>query len=302
MNLKQSDFPKNFKSVGSTPNRESRSAQSSGMSTVISATGNASQNHLMIRLQEIEEHNARLEKLVKQSTKKLSDVVATNTKFISILAHDLRSPFTSILGALELLKTKLDNNNGNDAVNYVDIAFNSAIKTLSLLDNLLAWTISQNEEKNFNPVRINLHELIADEIDNSNTSAIQKRLIMNHSIAPDLNVTADLQMVKTILRNLINNAIKYTNTGGQINISASGSKQFVEIAVRDTGIGISKEAQSALFKTNTFNSTAGTDSEQGAGLGLLLCKEFVEMHGGNIRIESEPGKGSIFKFTLPHYI
>ena len=109
-------------------------------------------------------------------------------------------------------------------------------------------------------------------------------------------------MVKTILRNLIGNAIKYTNTDGEITISALESDQFVEIAIKDNGVGISPEAQSELFKINSFNSTAGTDNEQGTGLGLLLCKEFIEMHGGNIQVESVPSEGSEFKFTLPHYI
>jgi signal transduction histidine kinase len=109
-------------------------------------------------------------------------------------------------------------------------------------------------------------------------------------------------MVKTILRNLIGNAIKYTNNGGEITISATEGKRFIEIVVKDNGIGISPEAQRRLYKIHSFHSTTGTNNEKGTGLGLILCREFIEMHGGNIRIESEPGKGSKFKFTLPHYI
>ena len=109
-------------------------------------------------------------------------------------------------------------------------------------------------------------------------------------------------MVKTILRNLINNAIKYTNINGEITINASELKQFVEVTVKDNGIGISADNKKKLFKIDTFHSTPGTHDEKGTGLGLLLCKEFVELHGGNIRIESEAGKGSRFAFTLPHYI
>jgi signal transduction histidine kinase len=250
----------------------------------------------------MKELNAYLEKLVEQQTMELTEVVATNTKFISIIAHDLRSPFNSILGALELLKEKLDQYNINDIEKYINLASNSANRTLNLLEGLLAWTISQNKEKSFNPVKINLHELLLYEIESINPLATQKQITLNHSIAPYLNVSADLQMVKTILRNLISNAIKYTNTGGEISVSASESKQFVEITIKDNGIGISNKAQRELFKMDAFHSTAGTNNEQGSGLGLLLCKEFVEMHGGNIWIESEPGKGCEFKFTLPHYI
>jgi signal transduction histidine kinase len=107
-------------------------------------------------------------------------------------------------------------------------------------------------------------------------------------------------MVKTLLRNLIDNAIKYTNTGGEINISASERNQFIEIEVKDSGIGISNEVRKELLKIDAIHSTSGTNNDKGTGLGLILCKEFVEMHGGNMQIESEPGKGSNFKFTLPH--
>jgi signal transduction histidine kinase len=125
---------------------------------------------------------------------------------------------------------------------------------------------------------------------------------MSHSIDPGLNVVADLQMVKTILRNLISNAIKYTNDNGEITINALENKRDVEVIVKDNGVGISSENQRKLFKIEAFHSTPGTHDEKGTGLGLLLCKEFVELHGGNIRLESEPDKGTRFAFTLPHYI
>lgn len=268
----------------------------------LTVVGKVSENDLLSRLQEMEERNSNLEKLVEQRTKKLNEVVATNTKFLSIIAHDLRSPFCSILGVLEILKVRVNEFNKNEIDNYVDIAYNSANGTLNLLDNLLAWTISQNNGKNFKPVKINLLGLLKDEIESINTSARQKQITLNHSIAPNLNIAADIQMVRTVLRNLISNAIKYTNTGGKITISASERKQYVEIAVKDNGIGISFEARRNLFKIDGFHSKAGTNNEKGTGLGLLLCKEFIEMHGGDIRVESAQGRGSKFIFTLPHYI
>jgi signal transduction histidine kinase len=250
----------------------------------------------------MDEHNVRLEKLVEQLTNKLNEVATTNTKFISIIAHDLRSPFASIMFALELVKESLKDNNIHEIENYIERASNYAKNTLNLLDDLLVWTISQNKERSFDPVKINLYQLVTDEIESINPLAKQKQIALNHSITPDLNITADLQMIKTILRNLIGNAIKYTNPDGEITISASERKQFVEIVVKDTGIGISSRAQRELFKTDTPHSKEGTNNEKGTGLGLLLCKEFVEMHGGNISILSELGNGSEFKFTLPHYI
>jgi signal transduction histidine kinase len=278
------------------------SSKSPDMSSVISDTVKELENHFKLQMQEMEEQNAHLEKLVELRTKELTKVAETKAKYISIIAHDLRSPFCSIILALEFLKENLNNYNKNDIKNFINEATHSANKTLDLLDDLLTWAISQNKEKSFNPVKINLSELMTDEIESIHTSAKQKQITLNHSIPPDLNVAADLQMVKTILRNLISNAIKFTNSGGQIRISASEIPPFVDITVRDNGIGISSEAQIKLFRTDGFHSTAGTHNEQGTGLGLLLCKEFVEIHGGNIRIESEPGKGSEFKFTLPHYI
>jgi signal transduction histidine kinase len=192
--------------------------------------------------------------------------------------------------------------NKNEIEEYVDIVYNSANNTLVLLDNLLVWAVSQNKEKNFKPVKINLYELLREEIENLKTLASQKQITLSHLIKPEVNVTADLQMVKTILRNLISNAIKYTNVNGEIVINACELKKFVEVTVKDNGIGISDENMRKLFKIDAFHSTPGTQDEKGTGLGLLLCKEFVELHGGNIRIESEAGKGSIFSFTLPHYI
>ena len=250
----------------------------------------------------MEELNASLEMLLEQRTQKLTEIVSTNGKFLSIIAHDLRSPFSSIICILEMLKLSLREFNKEEIEEYIDIVYNSANNTLVLLDNLLVWAVYQNKEKNFKPVKINLYELLQEEIANLKTLANQKQIIMNHSVEPDLNVSADIQMVRTILRNLISNAIKYTNINGEIVINASELKQYVEVTVKDNGIGISADNQKKLFQIDAFHSTPGTHDEKGTGLGLLLCKEFVELHGGNIRIESEPGKGSRFAFTLPHYI
>jgi signal transduction histidine kinase len=292
----------NIKPVVKVDNRPNRIPKSLLLSGIIADKGKPSESYLALRFKELEELNVCLENLVEQRTKKLAQVVATNTKFMSIIAHDLRSPFSSIIGVLELLKISLSNNNKIENDEYINIAYDSALRTLGLLDNLLVWAISQNKEKSFNPVKINLYELIVEEIESISFAARQKQIVLNHTIGPNLNINADLQMVKTILRNLISNAIKYTNTGGEITLSASEGKQFVEITVKDNGIGISSEAQRNLFKIDSFHSSAGTNNEHGTGFGLLLCIEFVEMHGGNIWIESELGKGSEFKFTLPHYI
>ncbi len=291
-----------LKSVKNTPEGKTAGSSSPHVSDENRSSSKVPKNGEIRRITELEKINTRLESLVEQRSKKLTEIVATNSKFISIIAHDLRSPFHTIMGILELIKESLNNENINEIQQYVEIACDSTLGTLTLLDNLLEWAVSQNNHNSFNPEKVNLHELVAEEIKSINTSAKQKQITLNHSIAPDLKVTADLDMVKTILRNLIGNAIKFTNSGGKIMISAQERKSFVEISVKDSGIGISEEAQRKIFKIDAFQSTAGTNNEKGTGLGLLLCKEFVELHSGNIRVESEPGKGSEFKFTLPHYL
>lgn len=302
LNTKQLNLPNKLRSGKKTVYLESENSKSPDLSVKTSATAAASEKNLRIRLRELEETNISLKLLVEQRTSKLIDIVSTNGKFLSIVAHDLRSPFSSIIGILELLKLSLKEFNKEEIEEYINIVYNSANNTLSLLDNLLKWAVSQNKEKNFNPVKINLYELLREEVESIRTSARQKQIAISHSIEPGMNVTADIQMVRTILRNLINNAIKYTNINGKIKINACELNKFVEVTVIDNGIGISAENKRKLFKIDAFHSTPGTHNEKGTGLGLLLCKEFVELHGGSIRIESEAGKGSNFSFTLPHYI
>jgi signal transduction histidine kinase len=264
--------------------------------------GFLSYRNLLLRLEEMDRLNASLELLLEQRTSKLTEIVSTNGKFLSIIAHDLRSPFSGIIGILELLKMSLNDLNKEEIEKYVDIAYKSSNNTLELLDNLLVWAISQNKEKNFKPVKINLFELLREEIENLKTVAMQKNIAIKQDIESELNVTADLQMVKTILRNLISNAIKYTKENGEININAREKGSLVEVAVTDNGVGISPETQKKLFMIDHLHSLPGTKNEMGTGLGLMLCKEFVELHGGEIRMQSQMNKGSRFSFTLPHYI
>jgi signal transduction histidine kinase len=303
MKFKQLYFPDDFKPVENNDEVKNGSSKSLDMPAIETDNNRGLANSFMLQIQEMNIINAQLEKLVEQRTKKLTEVVAKNVKFISIIAHDLKNPFTSILIALELLKEKLGHNNIDDIDKYISIASDSANRTLILLESLLTWASSQNIEKSFNPVKINLHDLLNEEISNINNWAKQKQILLIHSFNDNLlHVCADLQMVKTVLRNLISNAIKYTSSGGAITIYASEHEKLVEITIKDNGIGISPEAQKKLFKIDSFQSTAGTNNEKGSGLGLILCKEFIELHGGSIWIESESGKGCEFKFTLPQYI
>lgn len=302
MNNRQLNYPNSIDTDLNSVSEKRGSLNFSGEPNIILENNRVTDMHYLQQLQVLKEHNSSLEETIEQRTNELMDVVATNAKFISLIAHDLRGPFHSILGALELLRHSMRHNKITDVEGYIDIASNSANRTLNLLDDLLTWTISQNKEKSFNPARINLLDLVREELDLVGMSGIQKQINLNTFIPGNLFVNADIHMVKTIIRNLIGNAIKFTNPGGEIAINAVESDPFIEISIKDNGVGISYETQKKLFQIGAFQSSPGTNSEKGTGLGLLICKEFVEMHAGNIEIESEPGKGCETKFTLPHYL
>jgi signal transduction histidine kinase len=291
----------NFDPATIAANRKNDNLKLSVQSGISTNNNPATEKKVMLRLRELEIINTQLEKRLAEQTEKLDEVVVTNARFLSVIGHDLRSPFSSIIGVLELLKDSNTNYNIAEVKKYIRMATKSANETIALLDNLLSWAVAQNKAIYFTPVKLNLLELVNDEFENLNTSAVHKQITLNHYISSSLFLTADLQMVKTILRNLIGNAIKYSFVGSDITVSASEGAHFVIIIVQDYGIGISHKAQIDLFKSNVIHSTRGTNNENGTGLGLILCKGFVEKHGGSIRVESESGKGSKFIFTLPQY-
>jgi signal transduction histidine kinase len=302
MDTKPQNILNNLTSVTNTPKPMNGELKIENPTAEISGTSKISKAQLLLRLKEMEDINAQLADIVIQGTKKIDDVVATNARFLSIVTHDLRSPIITAISILNLLQEQFSEYNETEIKRLINIASISTVRSLNLLENLLTWSVSQNKEKTFNPVKIDLNKLVISELEDFNTSATQKQLTLNHSIDPGLYITADFQMVKTIFRNLISNAIKYSNMGGHIFISATEGKQFVEIEVSDNGIGMSERVQKKLFKIDEFHSTTGTNNEPGTGLGLIFCKEFIDLHGGKIYTESESGKGSKFIFTLPHYI
>jgi two-component system, sensor histidine kinase and response regulator len=253
----------------------------------------------MSRLKEMKEHIERLEAIAEEKENEISQIVSSRNKFLAIISHDLRGPFSSIMCALDLLKLKLTRKNIKDIERYVNIASDSANSTLHLLDDLLTWTISQNKENGFRPVMINLHNLIAEELKGFSFASMQKRITLCRKVPVNYTVKADTQMIKTVIRNLISNAIKFTPNDGIITVRASDSKQYIQVSVKDNGVGISAKDRKNLFDPKIIHSLPGTNNETGVGLGLLLCKEFVELHGGKIWIEKPGSIGSEFKFILP---
>jgi PAS domain S-box-containing protein len=236
--------------------------------------------------------------LLKSETR-LRELNATKDKFFSIIAHDLKSPFNSIIGFSNLLVRQIEEKDYAAIERYAGIIQNSSQQAMDLLMNLLEWSRSQTGRIFFTPENIDLSALINQSIELFYGYRQQKSIAIYSKILVNQPIFADKAMISTILRNLISNAIKFTNIGGEIIISSENKPNELVVTVSDNGVGIEEESISKLFRIDQNHSTLGTEKEKGTGLGLLLCKEFVEKHGGRIWVESSQGKGSKFSFTIP---
>ena len=242
-----------------------------------------------------EERGRKLEEL----NKELRLLNASKDKLFSIIAHDLKSPFTSILGFSELSLEQLQQKDLERAEKSIEHGISSVNRTLNLLENLLAWAKSQNGQIDFTPVQLDIEPFIKDAVKSLEPSANLKKIKLEYTPSAKITVKADKNMLQTILRNLVSNAIKFTGLGGEVRIISTSEGNHVKITITDTGVGMDEETLKSLFTLESNKSTHGTAMEMGSGLGLVLCKEFVEVHGGEIVAESKPGKGSRFSFTLP---
>nr|MCU0391076.1 sensor histidine kinase [Thermoflexibacter sp.] len=246
----------------------------------------------------IEEKNRELESKVNQRTLELRESNATKDKLFSIISHDLRSPLNTLKGMLAALESDiLSRQEIQEIAKDIQKRLDSTDTTLN---DLLQWATSQMEGATLKKEVIDIQELIDKKIELFSFIAQNKQVKFYNEVTENISVYADLNHVKVILRNLIANALKFTHVHGNITISARQEiKDFVTIAVKDTGIGMTTAQSQKLFESNTLYTTRGTQNEKGTGLGLLLCKDFVEKNGGKIWVESEYGKGSTFYFTLP---
>jgi len=239
------------------------------------------------------------EELLIQSEKKLKELNATKDKLFSIIAHDLRSPFQPILSISEILNTEIDNLDKTEIKNFAYDIHSVAQNVFLLIENLLEWSKAQAGSIKYNPSGFNLFEMVNEGLQYLEGSANQKNITLKNQVPESTLITADNQMLRSVIQNLVSNAIKFTNSGGEVAIQAETSESNVEIKIIDNGVGISAERLEKMFQMEHSITTKGTNHEQGTGLGLILCKEFVEKHGGNIWVESELGKGSKFIFTIP---
>jgi signal transduction histidine kinase len=228
---------------------------------------------------------------------------ATKDLFFSIIAHDLKNPFTAQMGFARIIKNQFDTLNKSKIIEYVDLIYNASEHSYKLLENLLEWSRSQTGKINYKPTNIGLNWIIADVVQLLNSTAVNKEITIKNQIHNETKVYADENMLKTILRNLISNAIKFTPRGGVIKLELTTEPSvhngFVEISITDNGVGIEEKNLNKLFRIEQKLSTYGTEDERGTGLGLILCKEFISKHGGDIKVESKKNIGSTFRFTIP---
>ena len=236
---------------------------------------------------------------LKQNEISLRELNASKDKFFSIISHDLRGPFNSVIGYSEILGEQIRNKDFDGVEIYAKHIQNSSWRAMDLLTNLLDWSRSQTGRLEFKPEIMNSACLVDSSIELLQEAAHQKLITVYNGIPANTEIYGDKAMLSTILRNLISNAIKFTHKGGRIVIGAEPKHDELIVSVSDNGVGIDTKIIAKLFRLGESISTTGTQRETGSGLGLVLCNEFIEKHGGKIWIESELGKGTSVHFTVP---
>lgn len=244
---------------------------------------------------------------VESLNRELHTLNATKDKFFSIIAHDLKSPFNSIIGLSEILVDQVNDRDYKGIDKFAKIIYQSSNRAMDLLTNLMEWSQAQTGRMSFMPDRFALSPLVEDVVVAFEIICRLKEVSLRTELGSDIHVFADRQMVSTILRNLLSNAVKFSLPGGDIQICTSRSAEEVIVTVTDEGVGMPKEALKKLFRIDESFSTPGTAKEKGTGLGLILCKEFVDKHGGKIwaassehDLEDGTKRGSVFSFTIPN--
>lgn len=249
-------------------------------------------------LQEVERRK-KAEEDLRKSEAQLRELNATKDKFFSIIAHDLKNPIGAFKNVLELLYENFDEFSKEEILEFIEPLKESSTQLFSLLENLLIWARAQTGRIQLEFVEFNLINLIENNVSLLKLQAENKQIQLLTEIPEKLMVFADLNSINTVIRNLISNALKFTYPGGKITVSAKEQDDFALVCVEDTGMGMNEETKSKLFRIDVHHTSLGTNQEKGTGLGLIICKEFVEANGGKIWVESEEGKGSKFFFTVP---
>jgi len=250
---------------------------------------------------QLEEQAASMVKLARETANlndRLSEEVAVKNRLFSIISHDLKSPFNALLGMTDMMAQAADTMSREKLVEYATDVNEAGARVFELLHNLLDWSRLQMGGVTFEPDDLELHALAQASVDLLMPTASEKGIVLSNKVA-DATAHADVEMVNTIVRNLITNAIKFTPADGSVEVTSRPDGDMVQVTVSDTGIGISAETAASLFAIDRKTTTPGTAGEIGTGLGLPLCRELVEMNGGKIWVDTAPGDGSRFHFTLP---
>ncbi len=230
---------------------------------------------------------------------RLQEANFSKDKLLSIIAHDLRNPFSVLITFSKLLLDSYDDFKKDDVINYLKTFYQTSKQGYNLLDNLLKWSKSQTGTMEVEGEVIDFKDIVEENITLLNSQAKSKDIELVNNVPEEVFAFADLNMILTVVRNLLSNAIKFTNKGGKVEVSGSNYDKYVEISVKDNGIGISEEDLEKIFRIDIKYSTAGTANERGSGLGLVLCKEFIEKNLGTLKANSKPDEGSEFIFILP---
>ena len=233
------------------------------------------------------------------SEEKLKDSNATKDKFFSIIGHDLKNPLFVIQSMSEILETEFNETTIEEKMEFIKAIRESSKNAFALLEDLLHWARCQSGRIDYNPEPIHPKQIASKCINLLEAHALNKNLSLVNSVDATLIAFADKFMVETVIRNLTSNAIKFTPTGGTVKITGKVIGDFIQLGIEDTGIGLSENDIQKLFRIDVKNTEIGKSKEKGTGLGLILCKEFVEKHNGKIWVESELEKGSKFIFTIP---
>lgn len=237
--------------------------------------------------------------IIEQQNRELRELNASKDKFLSILAHDLKNPIAGVITTSQLVVKMYEALEDKERLSYVEEIHSSSERILHILEDLLQWSRSQSGRIEYNPEQIQLHRVTYEAIAAHEQAAEEKNITVHNTIDDSITALGDRNMIAAVIRNLLSNAVKFTHSGGEITLSAEERATHVNYRVADTGVGIPPEHMDRLFKIDGALSTPGTNNEKGTGLGLILCKEFIEKNKGAITVESTPGKGTVFTFTLP---
>ena len=251
------------------------------------------QNEELIKL------NSSLEDKVEQRTKELSIANASKDKFFSIIAHDLKSPFNALFGLTDFLIGSWDEIDETTKLELITDLQHSSKVTYNLLQNLLEWSRSQTGNIKIEAIEFDAAEVIAENVDILEGQADNKQIKIENGVQEKTVCYADVNMISTVFRNIISNALKFTHKKGKIEIGVAKTPSHNEFFVKDNGIGMNEDTLSKLFKITEKVKRNGTANEEGTGLGLILCKEFIEKNKGSIRVESTVNEGTSFYITVP---